>query len=135
MVRAKPKHPISTMPYKQKKQLKPLSPDEALQKLENYCAYQERSPKDVKTKMFELGILGEDADQIWAVLVQDGYMDELRFAESYARGKFRNNHWGRVRIRQELRMRDISAVNVIAGLKAIDEAEYTQVLGNLLNSA
>ena len=78
------------MPYQQKKLLKPLSPEEALQKLENYCAYQERSPKEVKAKISELGILGEDADQIWAVLIQDGYINELRFAESYARGKFRN---------------------------------------------
>ncbi len=112
--------------------LKPLSPDEALQKLENYCAYQERSPKEVRTKIAELGIHGEDAEHIWTVLVQDAYVNELRFAESYSRGKFRNNHWGRVRIRQELRLRDISTENIKSGLRAIDETEYAQVLSQLL---
>jgi regulatory protein len=120
------------MPYQRKKLLKPINPDEALQKLENYCAYQERSPKEVWDKLSDLGIQGQDADQIWAVLVQDGYVNERRFAESYARGKFRNNHWGRIRIRQALRMRAISAENVKAGLDAIDETEYTTVLSQLL---
>lgn len=112
---------------------KPVTADEALAKLEYFCAYRERCPKEVRNKLSELGISGRDAEQIFEVLQSDGFFDETRFAVAYAGGKFRINHWGRVRIRQELRMRDIAPAIVQHALDSIDEAEYLACVKQLLD--
>lgn len=120
------------MPFQRKRLTQPLTPDEALAKLEYFCAYRERCSKEVRTRMTELGMRGADAEQIFEVLQQDGFVDDERFAIAYAGGKFRVNHWGRVRIRMELRMRNIDPVMIQQALDAIDPIEYETVLQELL---
>ncbi len=120
------------MPFQRKKLTQPLTVDEAILKLENFCAYRERCPKEVRARLKELGMLGAEAEQIFEVLREDGFFDEQRFALAFAGGKFRMNHWGRVRIRQEMRMRDIDPQLIKQALAAIDEEQYVQILQDLL---
>lgn len=120
-------------PNRKKEPATPLSPDEALAKMENFCAYRERCAQEVQRKMAELGIAGEVAEQIWQVLTGDGYLNEERFARAYAGGKFRVNRWGRVRIRIELQRRDISPGLIRDALDSIDEGEYRKVLKEMLD--
>ncbi len=119
--------------FKSKRTDKTLSPDEAMMRMENFCAYRERCPKEVRTKLTELGMRGPDAAQIFEVLRDDGFFNEERFALAFASGKFRMNHWGRVRIRMELKMRDIDPALIAQALDAIDEGEYLRVLQQLLD--
>lgn len=119
------------MLFRKKKLENPLTLDEALPKLEQFCAYQERSPQEVREKIQALGLKGESAEQLYEVLETEGFFNEQRFAEGYARGKFRFNHWGRVRIRQALRQKGISQALTEAALKEIDETEYEAVLRTL----
>ena len=112
---------------------KPLTTDEALAKLEYYCAYQERCPKEVRTKLASLGVPRAEAEQIFHLLQEEGFINEERFAMAFAGGKFRVNHWGRVRIRMELRMRNIAADLIEKALGSIDETAYTDVLKQLLD--
>ena len=72
--------------FKTKRPDKPLTPDEALAKLEHFCAYRERCPKEVRAKLAELGVSGQDAVQIFEVLEGDGFFNEARFAMAYAGG-------------------------------------------------
>lgn len=118
--------------YKNKRPLKSLTPDEALAKMEHFCAYRERCPKEVRAKLAELGLRGAEAEQIFEVLHEDNFFNEERFALAFAGGKFRINHWGRVRIRLELRMRDISPTVVQQALDSIEAAEYLKLLKQLL---
>ena len=117
---------------KTKRSDKPLTPDEALAKLEHFCAYRERCPKEVRAKLTQLGMRGETAEQIYSVLQGDGFFNEERFALAFAGGKFRINHWGRVRIRLELQMREISPQRIQRALASIDEEEYLKLLMQLL---
>ena len=112
---------------------KPLTTDEALAKLEYYCAYQERCPKEVRTKLATLGVPRAEAEQIFHLLQEEGFINEERFAMAFAGGRFRVNHWGRVRIRMELRMRNIAADLIEKALGSIDETAYTDVLKQLLD--
>lgn len=116
------------MAFQKKRPAQPLTADEALVKLESFCAYRERCPKEVRSRLAELGVRGEMADQIFEVLREDGFFNEERFAVAFAGGKFRMNHWGRVRIRMELRMRDIAPDILQHALDSIDEAEYLATL-------
>jgi len=108
------------------------SEEQILQKIYHYCAYQERSHRQVKQKLFDLGLYGEQVDQILARLITEGFINEERFAKSYAGGKFRMKKWGRLKIVQELEQQAISGRNIQTALKEIDAADYEQTLRTLL---
>lgn len=114
-------------------QSRPLTPDEALQKMERFCAYRERCPKEVRSKLAEFGLSRADAEQIYQVLEEDKFFNEARFAMAFAGGKFRYNYWGRVRIRQELKMRSISPELIAQALDSIDQEEYEALVHKLLD--
>jgi len=100
------------------------SPDKALQKLKHYCGYQERSHAEVKQKLYSLGLFEKEAEELISRLMEEGYLDEERFAISYASGKSRNNGWGRIKIRHELQQRGISKYCILKALQSLDESEY-----------
>ena len=98
--------------------------EEARGKLETYCSYQERCVWELRRKLFEKGIQGPAVETILAELEASGFVDEERFARSYARGKFRIKRWGKGRISQELKLRQISSALIQLGLSEIDGEEY-----------
>lgn len=105
--------------------------NEAIQKLENYCAYQERCHEEVIQKLRSLKMTQEETDRIVVHLITDNFLNEERFACSFARGKHRIKHWGKIRIVRELQQRHISKYNIDKALKEIDVAEYFENFHNL----
>ena len=112
---------------------KKLEKSEALKKLQRYCAYQDRCHQEVRTKLIELGLYGMDLEEIMVDLISEKFLDEERFAKSYAGGKFRIKRWGRIRIIQELKRRQISPYCIKKGLAEIDEADYLKTLESTLD--
>ena len=108
------------------------TPSEARKKLERYCAYQDRCHQEVRRKLYDLGLYGEDADHVMAQLIEDKFLDEERFARSYARGKHKIKGWGRYRIERELKQRQISRYCIKAALSELDELDYLGSLRSLL---
>jgi regulatory protein len=109
------------------------TPDEALLKMEQFCAYQERSPREVNQKLKELGMTGVFADKIYLILEGDNYINEHRFAHAYAGGKFRINYWGKVKIGLELRSKGIPQDLVNEALSTITEEEYKVMFDKVFN--
>ena len=101
-----------------------LTVAEAQQKLEHYCAYQERCHQEVVNKLQELGMIPAAIDAIISSLIQNNYLNEMRFAQSFARGKFRIKKWGKNRILRELKRRNISNYNIKKGMEQISEEDY-----------
>ena len=101
---------------------------EATRRLEGYCAYQERCHKEVRQKLWDMGMIPEAQDQIITHLIQENYLNEERFAQSFARGKFTIKKWGRKRIVRELKFREISKYNIKTALKELDEGAYLDTL-------
>tara|TARA_B110000046_G_scaffold181138_1_gene212857 strand:+ start:8521 stop:9012 length:492 start_codon:yes stop_codon:yes gene_type:complete len=106
------------------KKKKSFTVDEIKRKLENYCVYQDRCHKEVEQKMWEFHLIPEARELILLSLMKDNFLNEERFAKSYARGKFRIKSWGKQRIVRELKFRDISTYNIKTALKEIDQADY-----------
>lgn len=98
--------------------------EEAQARLERYCAYQDRCHKEVEKKLTEMRMIPAAKEQIILHLMQHDYLNESRFAQSFARGKFRTKKWGKLRITRELKARGISAYNLKLALKEISDAEY-----------
>ncbi|MCZ2458393.1 MAG: RecX family transcriptional regulator [Chitinophagales bacterium] len=112
-------------------QRKILTAEQALQKLRHFCGYQERCHQDVKEKLFQLGVKRSEHDRIIATLIEETYLNEERFAMAFARGKFRMNEWGRVKIKAELKKKKISDYCIRKAMNQIDEKEYRQLLKKL----
>ncbi|HVT84088.1 MAG TPA: regulatory protein RecX [Chitinophagaceae bacterium] len=110
---------------------KSLTKEQALQKLKHYCGYQERCHREVQEKLFQLGVRRSDHDEIMSTLIEENYLNEERFAIAFARGKFRMNEWGRVKIKAALKQKKISDYCINKALKQIDEKEYLQRLKQL----
>lgn len=104
---------------------------EAIQKLEHFCAYQERCHAEVISKLYDLKMTSEEIDTIIVHLIEDNFLNETRFACSFARGKHRIKHWGRIRITNELKARQISATNITLALKEISAEEYQNTFDQL----
>lgn len=104
---------------------------EATKKLEGYCAYQERCHQEVNQKLREMGMIPEAIDQIIAHLIKENYLNEERFAQSFARGKFNIKKWGKNRISNELEQRHISKYNIKTALKEINDVTYLDTLAAL----
>lgn len=92
--------------------------------MERYCAYQERCHKEVRQKLKDLGLITEAVDHVIQHLLQHNFLNETRYSQSFARGKFRVKKWGRIRISNELKLREISKYNIQLALKEISNSEY-----------
>ena len=108
-----------------------VSVKEATKKLEHYCAYQERCHKEVAQKLRDLGMIPDAIDHIITHLIQENYLNEERFAKSFARGKFRVKKWGRNRIVNELKQRNLSDYVIKSAMKEIDQEDYLNILDEL----
>ncbi len=108
------------------------SKEEALLKLQKYCAYQDRCHSEVRTKLISLKIYGDDLEDIITDLIREDFLNEERFARSYVRGKFRIKRWGRNKIKQELKLRKVSDYCIRKGLNEIEEEEYQRTLYDLI---
>lgn len=103
---------------------KKLTLPEARLKLEYYCSYQERCHQEVIDKLYLLGMKSNEIDTIVVHLLEHDFLNEERFARSFARGKHRIKQWGKIRIVNELKQRNISAPNIKLALSEIEENEY-----------
>jgi regulatory protein len=98
-----------------------------------YCAYQERCHADVRRKLSELGVPRDEADEIIASLIQEGFLNEERFARLFVHGKFRLKRWGRIKIVRELEVRGLTQSCIRSGLQMIDKQEYQETLKYLIS--
>ncbi len=104
-----------------------------LLQLQRFCDYQERCLSEVKAKMIRLQIPDYWHSQIINILINDGFIDESRFATSYAIGKLRNNHWGKYKILANLQKKNIENRIISEAINSIDRGEYLSILRQLVN--
>ncbi|ESU29014.1 hypothetical protein FLJC2902T_10480 [Flavobacterium limnosediminis JC2902] len=108
--------------------------DEAKRKLEYYCSYQERCHYEVTEKLKSLNMIPQVIDAITVHLIENNFLNEERFAVSFARGKHNIKKWGKIRIVNELKYRQISKYNIERALKEIMPEEYTKSFHDLAES-
>ncbi len=113
------------------KPTKTYTVQEALQKLAKYCVYQDRCHKEVEQKLKEMNMIPQARQEIITQLIKHDFLNERRFALNFTRGKFNQKHWGKVRIKQELKRRDITEKLITKALDQISEGEYLDKLNTI----
>ena len=97
-----------------------------------YCAYQDRCQAEVRDKLYEIGAPYESIEDIICTLIDEKFLDEERFARSFARGKFYFKSWGRKKIEQALKQKQVSDYCIRKGLEEIDANDYQTTLVKLI---
>jgi regulatory protein len=105
---------------------------QAYRKAADYCAIQDRCISEMQLKLRYWNIDSSIYSKIISKLVDEGFLDEKRFAANYAGGKFRIKGWGKLKIAASLRARSIPASLIQQALSNIESDEYTRFLGTLL---
>ncbi len=116
------------MPLKKPKH---YSPADAYVRITAFCAYQERTQQEVRDKLYTYGLEEDEVEEIIVRLIQENYVNEERFAKTFAGGKFRMKKWGRVKIKLELKARGLSAYCIQKGMNEIDPDAYWETLVEL----
>lgn len=110
---------------------KQLTKEQALQKARHYCGYQERSHAEVKEKLYSFGLRKQEVEESLSQLIEENYLNEERFAIQFAGGKFRMKQWGRIKIKYELKQKQVSEYNIKKAMKEIGEDDYGRILKKL----
>ena len=98
--------------------------NEAKKKMEHYCAYQERCHKEVRQKLRDMHMIPEAIDVVIGHLLEHNFLNEERFAKTFVSGKFKIKKWGKRRLAQELKQKDISKYNINLAMGTIGNDEY-----------
>lgn len=104
-----------------------------LTKAEHYCAYQERSQQEVRDKLYEWGLYAKSVEVIISKLIEGNYLNEERFAKAYVQGKFNQKAWGRIKIKQGLKLKQVPDKLIKKALETINLNDYYAALENLLS--
>ena len=112
-----------------KKQAYTIKQGEELAK--DYCSVQERCHQEVYSKLINWGLNSEQSDEILTNLISQNYINEERYAQIFARSKFNQNKWGRVKIKYSLKQKDISERCISKGLQEIDNNDYNTLVTEL----
>ena len=107
-------------------------PDWIFSKMKQYCAYQERSMYDVKTKLKTFHLQDDVYESIILELEKEDYLNEERYARVFASGKLRINHWGKNKIFAALQQKKVPELFILEGINTIDDDEYTSVLREVI---
>lgn len=114
------------------KSQKKLTPNQAKLRAESYCAYQERSQQEVRDKLYQWGLYSQEVELTISQLIEDNFLNEERFAEAYARGKFKMNGWGKFKIRQGLMAKSVSSPLIKSALDSISDDDYYAKLEDII---
>ncbi len=95
-------------------------------KIERFCAFRERCVNETETRLTHLGALPNQVKELIQWLIKENFLNEERFAHSFARSKFNQNKWGKRKIFAELTARDIDKQLIESALLSIDSENYTQ---------
>jgi regulatory protein len=103
---------------------KQFTKEQALQKAKHYCSYQERCHNEVKEKLYGFGLRKAEVEEVLSQLIDEDYLNEERFAFQFAGGKFRMKQWGRVKIKYELKQKQVSVYCITKAMNSIDDEAY-----------
>lgn len=114
------------------KKKKQYTEQEAYTRLSALCAMGERCCYDMQKKMKNWELPEGAEERIVEKLVKERFIDEGRFARAFVRDKFRYNRWGRVRIQQELRLRQIPQKHIDEALEEIESDDNLSTLSEII---
>ena len=105
-----------------------------LEKIQSYCQYQERCIKEVKNKLYSFKVSSQLAKNIVEYLIDNDYLNEVRFTKMFIQGKLRIKKWGRIKLKYELRSKGIDIKIINEHINQINEEDYIKYFNEFSTS-
>lgn len=112
--------------------MKEMNPEEEYSRLSYGCSLRETCRKDIRTKLERRGADTKTIENILLRLEKDGFIDENRYTRAFVHDKYIFDKWGRLKIRNSLRLKGISNSDINDGLQQIDEETYLDNLKSII---
>lgn len=109
-----------------------ITEEQAYTKLAALCAASEHCESELRTKLAQWGVSSAASDDIVRRLLDENYVNDIRYGSCFVRDKFRYNKWGRIKIKQALMQKGLPVSVVVQSLEEIDERAYEALLLDLL---
>ena len=113
---------------------KPLTSAQAMKRAAALCARSEQAPGDLHDKLVKWGLNASEAALVVEQLIEQGFINEQRYARAFVKDKFAFNGWGRIKIAHQLRLKGIARETIDEAMTAIDEDQYRERLAGLLRA-
>ncbi len=110
------------------KSKKPVTPDAARIRMADLCARSEQCEADIRQKLYKMGMTSAQTAEIIEYLIDHKFIDNARFARSFARDKCRFSSWGKYKIQSALAAKRISSKDIAQGIEGIEESDYREAL-------
>ena len=113
-----------------------LSKDEKviLEKMRSYCMYQERCIQEVKKKLTRLQVIPKTKSKVINHLIDNDYLNEVRFTKSFIQGKLRIKKWGKIKLNYELRIRGVKKFIIDEEINKISKDDYYDYFNEFSNN-
>ena len=108
--------------------------DAILKKVLHYCAYQDRCTQEVRTKLATFDMPDSEKKKMLKLLVDEGYLDDERYASTFVRSKIHLKKWGVNKIKMSLKIKGISDEIISNALSEIDPEIYKDELIKVLKA-
>jgi regulatory protein len=107
--------------------------EELLQRAQKVCSGREYCVSDIMSLLDRWGAKDEKTrSAVINKLIGEKFIDEFRYCRAFARDHFTYSQWGRVKITQALKGKNIPAETIASGLEAIDQEEYRALLRKII---
>ena len=107
---------------------KTITKEKALERLASLCSRSEQCEFDLIRKLTAWGISSSDRKDIIEYLKENRYVDDSRFAKSFANDKARFSSWGPFKIKSELSLRKIKSSFILEAIESIDREIWKEAL-------
>ena len=111
-----------------------LETKEIYRKLALICSRKEYCVSEIEQKMLKWDLNLQQKETIISNLIDEHFIDELRFTEAFVKDKFRFNKWGKNKIRYHLKQKQISSELIDNSIQNIPQTEYEHLIETLLES-
>ncbi len=101
---------------------------ETLQKMKLLCSKQEKCTNEIEMKLAKYNLTKQEIQKIIMILSGDNYINDERYAISFAHDRLKFNKWGKIKIEHQLKLKRIKDIHILKALGSIDSSEYAQII-------
>ncbi len=96
------------------------------------CSLSEHAESDVRERLQKAAMPFDEIQRIVDRLYDEDYLNTSRYCHAFAHDRLRFARWGRLKIRQALRMKGLPEADIREALDDLNEEEYKEALHSTL---
>lgn len=106
----------------------------ALNKSMTLCSRRELCSGDIRARLDSWGLPAHVCEKVINELIKENFINDQRFAQAFARDKFKYNKWGKIKINAHLKAKHIQPELIRSALDSLDNEAYIRLAKDLIQN-